>query len=724
MSARSAGALLLGVALLALCVRCLGVADVFLDGDRVSLAMWDSSYHARRAFFTFANFPAVLLRDSYIAHPHGAVVPMPPLYDWLLGAVAWLLADSERGFERVAALWSPALSSLTVLPLYGLGQALGGRGVGLVAAALFALLPASVEFSRLGDVDHHAAVSLLGTTYLWLVVRALRRGPRQATAASVGLVIARSVIALSWSGSLLLFVLGEGALLFGGVVSGGPRRPFEQAIGTLVTAALLAVAVAWLGTPAAGPLTGITLSWLHAVFFVGVAGVTGTLAAIERMRPAPGSLRRLSRAAAVLLFGVLAILLALPGSDALLPALTFVAGADAWAPANREQQSLLAAGLGAGRWLFGSFVWLLPLAILAPLARLRDPEVRPTALAVAAWSLSLGALAVSQMRYVNEFAPAFCLGVALLLVLAGARLASRLRPLAAGAIVAAVTLALLWPAISAAHLPRLVDAAAWLRGASGDRALATGPNLLIQFARTIRAVTPPTAGWLDADAVPEYGVLCLPSHGHLMAWVARRPTAADGFGPYLDAASYEAVEAFYRADTEAEAIRLAESLDARYVLTRDQSHLGAQRFVHLLHRLDGSVAAGWQRAEHFRLIAESAAGPALPTAFPAGTPEGVIPYKLFERVAGAVLALGTEAGATVFASVPLVTPEGRRFRFRAAGRAGADGVARLRVPYATDGRTPTRAEGPYELSVDGVELRVDVPERAVRGGVELRVDAR
>lgn len=709
--------------LLALCVRCLGVADVFLDEDRVALAMWDSSYHARRAFYTFANFPAVLLRDAYIAHPHGAVVPMPPLYDWLLGAVAWLVADTERGFERVAALWSPSLSALTVLPLYGLGRALGGPRVGLGAAGLFTLLPASVEFSRLGDADHHAAVALLGTTYLWLVVRPLVRGPRSATIETVGLVIVRGAVALSWSGSLLLFVLGEGALLLGGVVSGGPRRHFEQAAGALATAALLAVAVAWLGVPAAGPLTGITLSWMHVVFFVGVAGTTGTLAALEWSSPGAGVRLRLVRAGGVLLVGLTGFFVTFGGSDALLPALSFVAGVDAWAPANREQQSLLSGGLPAGRFLFGHFVWLLPLVILAPLVRVRDPEVRPAVVAVLAWSLPLAALAVSQIRYVNDFAPSFCLGAALLLASAHAWLAARLGRPASGAIASAVTLALLWPAIAAAHLPRLADAAAWLRGAAGDRTLATGPNLLIQFARTIRAVTPPTAGWLDAAAVPEYGVLCLPSHGHLMSWVARRPTAANGFGPYLDAANYEAVEAFYRAHTEAEAIRLAESLDARYVVTRDQSRLGERRFVHLLQRLDGSIGAGWQRAERFRLIAEAPEGPALPTAFPAGTPPGVVPYKLFELVAGAVLVVQTEPGATIFVSLPLVTQEGRRYGWRTAGRSGADGVARLRVPYATDGRTPTRAAGSYELSIGTLKLRVDVSERDVREGVEILRDA-
>jgi hypothetical protein len=76
----------------------------------------------------------------------------------------------------------------------------------------------------------------------------------------------------------------------------------------------------------------------------------------------------------------------------------------------------------------------------------------------------------------------------------------------------------------------------------------------------------------------------------------------------------------------------------------------------------------------------------------------------------------------VTASVPLESPAGRRFVYRARGRGEADGRARLRVPYATLGKAPTRALGPYRVRAGERLFRVEVPEQAVREGLTIRLD--
>jgi hypothetical protein len=90
-------------------------------------------------------------------------------------------------------------------------------------------------------------------------------------------------------------------------------------------------------------------------------------------------------------------------------------------------------------------------------------------------------------------------------------------------------------------------------------------------------------------------------------------------------------------------------------------------------------------------------------------------------VEGAVIEARAEPDAEVRAELWLVTPLGRRFRYRSVTRANANGIARLRVPYATEAATAVAAEGPYRLFVGGSVRRVSVPERAVLRGDAVAV---
>jgi asparagine N-glycosylation enzyme membrane subunit Stt3 len=211
---------LLAAFVLALGIRALGFDAVFPDDGRVQFGLADASYHARRALYSFVNFPAVLTFDPYIAYPDGAQVPMPPLYDWTLAGVARLFGRSTLAFERVAAWASPVLSALTVLPVYAMGRRLGGAGVGLGGAFLFALLPASSLHSGVGDPDTHAAVALLAAC--WMVSSLVETLPggrdrRRALRAGLHCAIVAAMV-LVWSGSLL-YVCGLRA------PSGSPARP-------------------------------------------------------------------------------------------------------------------------------------------------------------------------------------------------------------------------------------------------------------------------------------------------------------------------------------------------------------------------------------------------------------------------------------------------------------------------------------------------------------------
>jgi asparagine N-glycosylation enzyme membrane subunit Stt3 len=111
-----------------------------------------------------------------------------------------------------------------------------------------------------------------------------------------------------------------------------------------------------------------------------------------------------------------------------------------------------------------------------------------------------------------------------------------------------------------------------------------------------------------------------------------------------------------------------------------------------------------------------------PSDFPGGAPVPVIPYKLHERVAGAVLEVTAAPGTRVSAELELQTNTGRRFRFHAARRSDSEGAARLRVPYDTEGKGPTRALGPYRVEAGRQRSDISVSDTAVRSGASIRLD--
>ncbi len=100
---------------------------------------------------------------------------------------------------------------------------------------------------------------------------------------------------------------------------------------------------------------------------------------------------------------------------------------------------------------------------------------------------------------------------------------------------------------------------------------------------------------------------------------------------------------------------------------------------------------------------------------------GVVAYKLFELVKGAVFEVRGDPGVPIRAEVSVVTPMGRRFEYRATTSIGADGIARLRVPYATETNEPTKPEGPYRVWIEAVEIRVRVTDAEVREGALIQL---
>jgi len=733
----SAAAGLVAIAAAAFALRAQGW-DAVSAGGHVVLPIGDAAYHARRALWTAQHWPSLLLFDPLVAFPDGSWIPWPPLHTWLVAGLARALGGDAAAVERVALWLPPLLGALATAPVFAAAARLGGRAAGLGAAALFAALPAQIQYSGAGNIDHHCTVALLGATWLAAALAAASPAAAATGAAAagirgalppIGVALARTGVLLTWPGSLAYLAIADAAQLAVLGLAGRSRSLAAHALGLAASAAVVAVAVPRLGPPVGGPWSAIALSWLHAAALAVLALAAAALAAWERGRPGADARTRAARLAATLLAAA-AALLALPGPrEALLPALAFVGQREPWSALNAEQRPLFRSG--AQGWLaplahYGGLAYAIPLLPLAALARARDRRVREPARVLALWTAGFGALALAQLRYGNELAAPASVAAALGVREAWRALAGRPRAALARAALAA------WVALAALPLVALPIARARLpapaAAGDGDPRLATPAGTLDRFAETLRAVTPETGGFDDPATAPAYGVLAPPNVGHALRWGAQRALAADNFGPYAGSRHFQEARAFSWLESEAEAVALAERLRARFVVTAEYGAMPPRSLAARLHRDDGRARAGEPRWEHFRLVAEGpAGGRPLADLVGAPTPAGAIPYKLFEVVPGAVIEAPAAPGTPVVARVLLETAGGRRIPYRAATLAADDGFARLRVPYpgpeplASDGAGKVRALGPWRVRIGGVLHEVAVGEHDVLSGATVAV---
>jgi hypothetical protein len=206
-----------------------------------------------------------------------------------------------------------------------------------------------------------------------------------------------------------------------------------------------------------------------------------------------------------------------------------------------------------------------------------------------------------------------------------------------------------------------------------------------------------------------------------MKYSARRATPADNFGPYLGPPGMALNKRFYAAKEESKAIGIARRLRARYVATTIDGRPELEMMFHRLHVFDGTGQRGQPPLAHFRLIVDDP-----PIGLPLGYLSGITravrnPFKLFEIVAGAVLEVAATPGSEVRAEVEIETSTQRRFRYRVTANANEQGIAHLRVPYATSTSVPSRPTGPYTVYADDRSIRVEVSDQQVLSGATLEV---
>ncbi len=152
--------------------------QVFVNGS-VWFRGTDAWYHMRLVDNLLHHFPHRIFFDPYTFYPHGVIVGWPPFFDWLVAGIAWLVglgSPSQNTIDVVGAYLPPILGTLTIIPVYFIGKELFNRWMGIISAALVAILPGEfLNRSLLGFADHHVAESLFTTVTVLFLILAVKR---------------------------------------------------------------------------------------------------------------------------------------------------------------------------------------------------------------------------------------------------------------------------------------------------------------------------------------------------------------------------------------------------------------------------------------------------------------------------------------------------------------------------------------------------------------------
>ena len=698
---------------LSLLLSALALPQVFTDGGVVFPTGTDELYHMRRVWYETVHFPGHLDFDPYLSFPAGARPVWPFLFDWLVAAIARLLAGAadQSAVERVAAWIPPVLGAANVAAVTRLGSGLFGRRAGVLAGFLLALLPAHAYNARLGMLDHHIAVGLATTALMGCGLSLLADPPRLRAAAAASATIVVGL--LLWPGFLLqilvLQAVAIGQLLLCTDRGTALARARTLALMHGLAAAALAPFCAGHHFEDFGPLSPLVLSWFQPLWFA--AGALLLLAAGAGWRNDRLGATRARR---------LALALALAGAG--------LAGALAWIPGLYE------ATLGAAGWFtkegdflvtveelapllwpggvfdpqranadLSWFIWLFPAAWawLAWARGRRDGAAR--AWLVLVWSGAFLAATLAQQRFSDLFAPAFALVTGALLGAIVERLVRMRdrRAFVAAALGAALAGLLALLPCADYHLDPLADSPATHERKNIDLA-----------ARWLRRETPPTRGYLDASQRPEYGILAAWGDGHRIRYRAERPVVQDNFGVYGGRKNYERAGAYYRTTDEEEAFAIARELEARYVFAtwrgsgQDRTPVPGSMTKRLALGL-GARMRGMPALARHRLV------------YLAGEAQRRV--ALFEVVPGALVTGSAPAATAVSFALRLHNERGPSLWYRAQAQASASGRYELRLPYATEtgAATSIHAAGRYRIRCGDHSSRLTVSEDDVTEGREL-----
>jgi asparagine N-glycosylation enzyme membrane subunit Stt3 len=710
---------------LALAIRSLQWTSVFV-ADRVIFFGNDAYYHMRRIVYALGRFPETLEFDRYVNFPQGAKVIWPPLFD---AAIALLIRpfhqpSNEYFVERIVIWIPPLLGALTVVALFFLAKRTFGFAVAVVSSLILSVLSAHVWYSQIGFVDHHAAVSLFSTLLLASAMDLLSElsvSPENRAsifAKAALMAILAGVILLLWPGAILYVVMVQVGLLLL-LLTRDTRAEARMVARVLALANAISFTIilpfsAFNAWPQWSEFSPVVLSRFQPWFF-GVLALYGLACTVlwEVSRLANMGVTVRARAIQAVALGALM----LGASTLFLPEL-LLAASDAWqwmGQANdfqsmvTESRPLLLVqdrlGVEIAELRLSRFLYLFPPAAMALAWTTRERPDRAALLFFLAWSVTLCAITFLQKRFFNTFSVALALTAGWSCIWAyhmlTRRFAEKLPRQLVLALLTTSSLWLLWPTLRA-YVPALDNQIRAVQGKTVRlRPYEIKRLLLYQAAEWLREHTPETSGFFDATEEPEYGILASWDYGHMIKYLARRPTVLGNFGDDVGVMNFARGRRVFDSSRQEVAARL-EELRVRYLIIGPNFE-----WRPLEKQLYDGNGSGMGR---FRLLYESA----LPE-----TSEHPR-FKIFEFVRGAVVVGRAPEGQRVTASLSLITNLGESALFKVSAIADVDQTYRFRLPYANQGSPESVRPAPeYLISSSGEQTLISISERHVQTGARV-----
>lgn len=173
-------------------VRMITYSSIFV-GNNVRFLEFDPFYHMRRVVSFAVNFPHIWSFDTYIDYPYGNAPGWPPLYDWTIALISYIVGlghPSRHLIETIGVYFPVFIGSLSVVVIYFLSKEIFSNKnnrenwkngweigenwkIGIISGLLLAVIPAFTQISFLGFVDHHVAEVLLSITIYLFFLKAL-----------------------------------------------------------------------------------------------------------------------------------------------------------------------------------------------------------------------------------------------------------------------------------------------------------------------------------------------------------------------------------------------------------------------------------------------------------------------------------------------------------------------------------------------------------------------